>query len=245
MQKLFPGDGYVVGGAGAMIVIQRLFRFLLDEQPTADSVLEKIREFLRLHVVEGMHGSVTLLVVRRTEVVSITPSVFLTPETGKGFAAIGSGADFVYRALGRDGALGLQLPMKTLAEMLVAAEGLAVVADESLTVDDRFMIGFVRNEKSYLLADRGITLDAAPDALRASWSKAVTHYEEIRAILSATRAEEAWAFEALSSLRNGTLNATHFATAMSASAGIRTNLNALSAKLDDYFSWYDQELGRP
>ena len=86
------------------------------------------------------------------------PAVFTRIGRPSRFGSIGSGSEFVHRAFSQYGRLGINIPLDEIADLVVAVEDLAKAADESLTVDDSFMVGIVTNNRSYLMGDRRIDL---------------------------------------------------------------------------------------
>jgi hypothetical protein len=134
------------------------------------------------------------------------PGVFARIGRPVPFDSIGSGAQFVLRAFSHYERLGMQIPFDETADLLVAIEIFARAADESLTVDDSFLLGILSNNRSYLMGDRRIDPHFAPDPLRQQWAQAANRFHSIMAAGRAINGEMVRVQQELSAIRTGALN---------------------------------------
>jgi hypothetical protein len=173
------------------------------------------------------------------------PRIFKQFGKRRGFSTIGSGAAFVGSAIARDQQLGRVFNTSSLAHLLVLIAYYAEAANESLTVDDKFLVGFLTNNRTYLIGDRDIVPSYAPLQVTQHWSHASTSFDEIRAILKTLNGEVVEAQRRFSKVRDGSLAMPDMLPLLVASASIQNNLHVLAQRVADYRVWYDGILGRP
>lgn len=106
IQKLYAGEDYLVGCAGSLLIVQRLFRHLhaqahLDaagliafvERFVTDEVRPESRRLLDVVAITPSGGL-------EPAIQRLVPSVFAHFDARTALCSIGSGADFVHRACG-------------------------------------------------------------------------------------------------------------------------------------------------
>jgi hypothetical protein len=121
----------------------------------------------------------------------------------------------------------------------------AEAANESLTVDDKFLVGILIDKKTYLLGDRDIVPAYAPAQLIQNWGIVATKFfEPIRDALKTINGEATEAQRVFSKIRDGSLTPADGAPILAANASIRSNLQNLSSLVTGYRAWYDGLLGR-
>lgn len=173
---------------------------------------------------------------------TFTGGVLRSFATPRAFGSIGSGAEFVYRALQRDTQNGLMTAAESVTDTLVLAENYADAANESLTVDNKFTIGLLVGDRTYLMGDAEIRPAYGPQALLDHWPQASLHFDEIIALVRTIRGEIRSATAEFYKIAQGAIPVPDACTAAALSIGaMRTRLDA---SLAAYISWYDQLLGR-
>lgn len=249
-QKQVGGKGFLVGAAGAGLLIEALFRALdegIDKNVVeASNVEDFILSFLATEVVASARKELGLLLAKPSEVKTLNPG--LLTKFFRGFpslATIGSGAEFVQRAASRNHKLGIAHGTETLADTFVSIEAFIDAANESLTVDDQFTIGILRGERPYLLAHQAIFGSHVPQNLRKVWGHVGGQYEVILALVRTMTSEAAEARRQLQAIRRGELRQAHVDAIAKNNESIGNNRRALQEKLADYLEWYDKTLGRP
>ena len=136
--------------------------------------------------------------------------------------------------------LGMNIPFDEAADLLVAIEIFARAADESLTVDDSFMLGIVTSNRSYLMGDRRIDLQYAPDPLQQQWAQAANSFHNIMAAGRAINGEMVRVQQELSPIRSGAINQANLDSIRDSNDLVITPTRAaLIQQLQDYFVWYD------
>ena len=162
------------------------------------------------------------------------------------FGSIGSGAEFVHRALSQYDRLGIEIALGEIVDLVVAVEDFAKAADESLTVDDSFMLGMITNGKSYLLGDRRISLRFAPDPLKQQWVEAANRFHNIMAAARTINGAMVTVQQELSVIRTGGLTEANLdAIRDSNDVLIKASRQSLIQQLQAFLAWYDGLLGRP
>jgi 20S proteasome alpha/beta subunit len=218
-QKQFVGPDFVVGIAGLGLVLDELFSRMQDaiapgpNQLVSSGIRAFIEQFVAREIQASVRSQIEIIVITCPDVTGnavhvFRPGVFTRmgrPEPG---GCIGSGSEFVQRAIARYLRIGINISFQEIADLVVAAEDLAKAADESLTVDDSFMVGIVTNNRSYLMGDRRIKLLYAPEPLRQQWAEAANRFQQIMAAARAINGELVSAQRGLSAIRTGTLTQT-------------------------------------
>jgi hypothetical protein len=255
-QKQFAGPDFLVGLAGLGLVSDELFPRLQTatargaNRLVSGGVRAFIEQFVAQELKEAVCSEVEILVVTPPDaegnaVHVFRPGVFTHFGRASYFGSMGSGAEFVVRAFSQYQRLGIELPFDEVADLVVAVEDFAKAADESLTVDDSFLVGIVTDNKSYLMGDERINLEYAPDALRQQWAKAANSFHNIMAAARAINGEMVLVQRELSAIRTGAITQTNLdAIRDSNDVAIATSRQSLVQQLQDYFGWYDGLLGR-
>jgi hypothetical protein len=246
-----------VGVAGLGLVLGELFDRLQEatapgpDQPLAAGVRAFIEQFIAQEVQAPARAKIEIIVVtppdaKGNAVQVYRPGVFSRMGRASSFGSIGSGAEFVFRAFSQHARLGMAIPIDEAADLVVAIEIFARAADESLTVDDSFMLGIITNNRSYLMGDRRIDLRYAPDPLRQQWAHSANSFHNIMAAARAINGEMVRVQQELSAIRTGALDQANLdAIRDSNDLVITTTRQALIQQIQDYFVWYDALLGRP
>ena len=137
-----------------------------------------VQTFLEQRVRYEAQGEVELILATPNAddlaIQTFEPRIFNGFGKRRNFDTIGSGAEFVHRAIGRDQAIGIVFNNTSLAHLLVQIGYFAEAANESLTVDDKFLLGILANNRTYLLGDINIIPSYAPAALTQAWPQAST-----------------------------------------------------------------------
>ncbi|MGH7170481.1 MAG: hypothetical protein ACRELG_09420 [Gemmataceae bacterium] len=256
-QKQFAGPDFLVGVAGLGLVLGELFDRLQDaiapgpNQLLAAGVRAFIEQFIAQEVQPPARAEIEIIVVTPPDasgnaVQVYRPGVFSRIGRPSSFDSIGSGAEFVHRAFSQHRRHGMDIPVDEAADLLVAIEIFARAADESLTVDDSFMLGIITNHKSYLMGDRRIDLQYAADPLRQQWAHAANSFHTSMAAGRAINGEMVRVQQELSAIRSGALNQANLDSIRDSNDLVITPTRAaLIQQLHDYFVWYDGLLGRP
>lgn len=256
-QKQFAGPDFLVGVAGSGLVLEELLCRLQDatapgpNQLNSGGIRAFIEQFVAQEIQAPVRSEVEILVVIPPDAVGnavqvFHPGVFARMGRPAGFGWIGSGAEFVLRAFSHYERLGINIPLNAIADLVVAVEDFAKAADESLTVDDSFLVGIITNNRSYLMGDRRIHLRYAPELLRQQWAQAANRFHQIMAAARVINGELVVVQRELSAIRTGTMTQANLdAIRVSNDVAITTSRQSLVQQLQDYFVWYDGLLGRP
>jgi hypothetical protein len=256
LQKQFAGPDFLVGLAGLGLVSEALFPRLQaaiaagPNQLVSGNVRAFIEQFVAHEIKAVVCSEVEIVVVTPPDaegnaVHVFRPGVFTHFGRASNFGSMGSGAEFVMRAFSQYQRLGIELPFDEVADLVVAIEDFAKAADESLTVDDSFIVGIVTDNKSYLMGDGRINLEYAPDPLRQQWAQAANTFHNIMAAARAINGEMVLVQRELSAIRTGTITQANLdAIRDSNDVAITTSRQSLVQQLQDYFVWYDALLGR-
>jgi len=256
-QKQFAGPDFLVGVAGLGLVLDELFGRLQEAtEPGANQLVSGgLKDFIENFAAREIQPPAR----SQIEIVTVTPpgpdghavqvflpGVFTHLGRPSGFDSIGSGAEFVQRVFSLYNRLGIAIPLGEVADLVVAVEDFAKAADESLTVDDSFMLGIITNGRSYLMGDRRISLRFAPDPLKQQWTEAANRFHNIMAAARAMNGAMLSVQRELSAIRTGNLTQAHLdAIRESNDVVITTSRQSLIQQLQAFFAWYDGLLGRP
>ncbi len=254
LQKQFAGGDYLIGGAGNALVLKVLFEKLAagvaydGSAITAANIHDFVQGFVENEVQPQASDSIQVIIATPDAtgraVRCFYPELLRSFDARTSMAAIGSGAEFVFRAFRRDSSTGITHELASLPDMLVLVENLANAANESLTVDDSFLVGFLCNGKAYLMGDRRIQPLHTPAALQNAWSEATNRFEEIMAAVRTMASEIHAAQEACCSVRTGVVSQADVQRMISHSLAIGQHRQVITLRLNDYVLWYDQLLGR-
>jgi hypothetical protein len=252
-QKILAGEDYLVGCAGSGMIIGRLFEKLYhDVNIDGSNVIQSIEQFMIDEVQQPAQAEIGMLALTPSAGVEpaiqqFSPGVFKHFGKRSKFASIGSGSEFVSRAISRDGHNGISHPIGSLIDLIITASNLADAATESLTVDEFHLLGILRNGRTYLLGHRDISPQFLAPALTAPgvWTAVSKAFEDVHALIQTIRSELRVAMESASVIANGGLTAILLARLQAANAAIVTSRTSLASRLTDYFQWYDGIMGRP
>lgn len=246
IQKLVPCADFLIGGTGASDLIGAVVETIVAD-PTigaaniSTELVRVVDEIIR----PSVQKEVEFVVATERSTIHYRPGRFTKPVGDSPVAVGGSGAEFVIRALDRDRALGIDtFVLLSIADTFVAVEGFLDAANESLTVDDQLMVGFVRNGRTYVAGHQDIQLKHVPKQVKDAWNQAADNFERMKFISRQIRSELRTAQRALSPLRVGGLGEPEgiIISASNASiAGLRVDLENEIVK---HMGWYDGILGR-
>lgn len=256
MQKQFAGPDFLLGIAGLGPLQSALFASLEASTQSGSNRLEAagltafLERFIENEIRPEIRNQAEFIVVTPPDaggaaVQTFYPGVFVHLGRRTRFDAIGSGAVFVNRAWSRYAQLGIDLPFDSLADLVVAVEDFARAANESLTVDDSFLLGVIANGKAYLMGDRRIQLSYAPSSLRQQWTEAATRFHDLMSAARAINGEMVVVQRWLSPIRTGSLTPAALNAIHNSNSSVITSRQSLIRQLQDYFAWYDGLLGRP
>ena len=259
LQKQFAGCDFLVGVAGLSMVIPELFDRLEAASRPGGTVAPLDAAGLPAFLVHFIETEIRPEARREIEIIAVTPpdangnsvqtflpGTFARLGRREPAGMIGSGAEFASRAFSRYAQLGIELSFASLADLVVTIEDLAKAADESLTVDDSFLLGIITNGKSYLLGDRRISIGHAPAPVIREWSRAAIRFHALMATAREINGEMFDVQRELSAIRTGTLTPANLAAIQQINDSlIAKSRQTLIRLLDDYLAWYDGILGRP
>ena len=259
IQKQFAGSDFLVGVAGLSMVIPELFDRLEEASRPggtnapldAARISAFLAHFIDTEIRPEARREIEIIVVTPPDAngnaaQTFLPGTFSRLGRREPAGMIGSGAEFASRAFTRYAQLGIELPFTTLADLVITIEDLTKAADESLTVDDSFLLGILSNGKSYLMGDRRIILGHAAQPIIREWSRATIRFHEIMATARDINGEIIDAQRQLSAIRTSALTPASLVEIQRINDGpITTNRRTLVHLLDDYLAWYDGILGRP
>ncbi|HVA50917.1 MAG TPA: hypothetical protein VNH11_31535 [Pirellulales bacterium] len=251
-QKLYAGSDFVVGCAGSVSIIRHLFEVLhATPHVAAGNVANFIEEFLRDEVRPAMHSELHVLLLTDgggncAAIRQFSPDTFTRFGGRVDFCSIGSGADFVYRAIGRDSKNGIAHALSSLTDLILAAENLAEAANESLTVDDLHLVGLLRHRRSYLMGHRAVPPQFAVQQLLdpSVWTKVSNEFEQLLALVKTIRSEVSIAQGTASLIKTSSLQVPNAQQLLAASHAVGLTRAALQSRIDAYCAWYDALLGR-
>lgn len=255
-QKQYVGEDFLVGCAGSGLIAAALFQSL-SEREHAGSVLRAadvagcVENFFCNEIRAGSAGNAELLLVTPPEpdtrsIQHFVPSLFTRIWRKMEMGWIGSGALFADHAARRDHALGIDLPRQGIADMLVMADEYAEAANESLTVNDKYVVGILSGGRSYVMGDASILPTYVPPQIRLQWDAGVSsRFMEIMEHVKAVRVTRRNIYRCCSAMLGGQSESD-------AQTGISEQMGALSVsmamlkiRLGEYFNWYNTCLGRP
>ncbi len=250
--KQFVGNNYAVGAAGHGGIIMRLFAYLnselgVESDFSASEVSGKIESFLSEEVRQKYWEAISILLVTAdggTAIRQFDPGVFSKAGPATGFATIGSGAEFVSRALNRHNELGIALPAHSLADLIVAATHYAEAANESLTVDDLLSVAFVANGRSYLLGEAEVNVWLARRAVIQSWRTIASRWEKVSAIVRTINAEIREAQRSFSNIRTGSIDSVLIAKITASNQAVLAQRAQLLQALNEFMTYYDGLIAR-
>jgi hypothetical protein len=258
VQKQYIGEGFLVGGAGASLILNALFS-KLGGQPRAGEpalaaadVAAFIEQFFEHEVRPGAMERAELLIVTPSAdgkgVQRFVPGVLSRCGERSTMDLIGSGASFAVRAAQRDRAIGVDWAMGSLADLLVFAHDCADAAGESLTVNDKLLVGFLVEGRAYAMGDEAIRPAHIPARIRENWRLVSNYYKrEILPVVQAIRDARRHAYRAFSRLLVGTAEAPEAEVQESIEehrAALAITVPLLRARLMEYLALYDGFLGR-
>lgn len=251
-QKQFVSDNFVVGGAGHGGIIDRLFRCLASRSnlPSAE-VTSVVEEFFETEIRREQFDAVSVLLLlpgepphqnRKIQVFHPgTYAHFGEPTRG---CAEGSGGRFVVRAWQHRHVLGIEFPSDTLADLTVEAVFCAEAANESLTVDDKWMVSFLNGGRAYVMGETELRVVYAPGEIRAKWFEVGQKWAEIRRRANEINYEVREATRLFSKIRAGQLGPRELNQFNSTNQTVDRRRQELDVLLNDYFTWYDNLLNR-
>ncbi|HSN98180.1 MAG TPA: hypothetical protein VLS89_07775 [Candidatus Nanopelagicales bacterium] len=158
---------------------------------------------------------------------------------------IGSGAEFAAHAAQRDRALGIDLPRRGIADMLVMADEYAEAANESLTVNDKYMVGILSGGRTYVMGDAAIHPTYIPTQIRHQWDTGVsTRFIDIMGYVKAVRVARRNIYRGCSAMLAGQPESDVQITIDEQMGALSVEMAMLRIHLQKYFDWYDSSLGR-
>lgn len=242
-QKQYVGPDFLIGGAGAGDIIHALFEALASAKVTSATLETFVASFVDNELTKEAKSSVSFLIAcgqAPNNIFEFAPGTFRRLRKRQNFYSIGSGSDFVFRALARDQVIGIEVgdPI-TIAETLVIAETYIDAANESLTVDDLFLIGILANGRSYVMGDERISPNHLDQTLQKNWGTASSKYMQMLAVLKTIRGELQVAQQLFDGVRRGDFPKTSYPVIAAAADSIRHNRKQLEVMIEHYFHWYD------
>lgn len=246
-EKLFAGSDFIVGGAGNGWIVQHLFDHLAANSSINASTIEsEVNAYFESEVRQEFLKTVTLLVVTGDRILQSDPGMFRNMRDRGAFASIGSGASFVAKAMQRDASVGLHRSTQNLVDVFTLLQDLSEAANESLTVNDKILAGFIAGNapRSYLLGDASIRPLHASSVARQSWLHIAEKFAEILAQTRTINGEIRTAATFFSSITTGAMNDAVAMMLALHNASVSLNRLGLENKINQYMAFYDQLLGR-
>jgi hypothetical protein len=245
LQKLVPISDFLIGGTGAGDLIRVVNDYLTsDTTINAANIKVRLVEVVDELIRPGVQSELEFVVATEKSLLSYQPGRFKKPTEDEYIAWAGSGGEFVRRAWLRDLYLGIGSPLRTLGDTFVAAEAFLDAANESLTVDDKLMLGIVAGGRTYVTGERDIYPLYAPDPLVNAWNLAAQRFRIIKTLAEQIRSELKNAQRSLSSVKVSGLGSGEIASIEASNLSIGTMRTQLDAELQSYMGWYDGLLGR-
>jgi hypothetical protein len=248
VQKLFVGEDFIVGCAGTVVIIEALFQRLQSTpNVTASNVTTMIEQFVDQQVSYAYRSQIAILALTPSAgnpaIQQWMPEVFNHFGSRVTWATIGSGSEFVDQARTRERKIGIERSSVTLHDMLVMIDDYAESANESLTVDDQHLVGFLRNDKAYIFGHLSISpqYSRVPQLLdQAIWTRASSEFDIVRAMISPIKSSLLVAQTALSPIQTGTfVSSVRVPDLEACNSAIATHRAQLEAQLDAFCAWYD------
>lgn len=251
-QKQLAGPGFLLAGAGHGGVIGELFADLWDgvqrgEVGDAESATAAVLAFLHDECTAAARECVEFLMVRagatgEVATATLCPSTFVRWRRQSGLVCSGSGQEFVYRAAGREAALGVELPLEHLGDAFLRALDLGAIANESLTVDDVHLVGLLVGGQTYLLGDPRIALEFALPKVRACWPQLSQRFAGLRGLAETIRGELLNQQRQFSMIRATGLPVDRYRGLVSSALEIERGRAELNLALAEYIRAYDELL---
>jgi 20S proteasome alpha/beta subunit len=258
-QKLFVGDDFLVSGAGHAGILAAVFEELRSGTATNNSSLVPatfsascLEKYMAGEVVDAARGTVQFGLATLAPPLGafqvFDPGTFRRLGGRSSALAIGSGASLAAAAERRETALGLFWNKESVADMLVTARDYLEVANESLTVDDKLLAGFLVAGRTYVMGDPAIVPRYTPPEVQNNWPKLSAEWRETLALVDAIRGEMKSALGTFSLTIAGVganiLSAPIVTTLRTKQDAINTGKKRLEDKLTAFMSRYDVLLGR-
>lgn len=248
LHKQFVGSNFAIGVAGYGPIIERLFEalrgeFHADQEPQLDGVVHLVESFYQNEIRPSHLDRSAVLVVgcqnTRVCVREFEPGTFSRFGPPVDFACIGTGAQFVMRAIARNTKLGHDFPCSSLVDMLVSASHYAEAASESLTVDDSLAVAMLDKSRCYLLGDKRLEVRFAPPRICHAWSDLAEQWFEFQATIRAINREITEAQRLFSKIMSGDLGKDGIERLHQSNRGVRTTRAQLEVQLVEFQRKYD------
>lgn len=242
VQKMVAGPGYLLGGTGAMDIINAVFAEIGRSSPPRNLVEKAIVDFVDSEISNQARGQIEFILAFSDSIKHYRPAMFRNFRTRGAFFSVGSGSEFVFRAFSRDRTLGIVLNNSELHDCASIVETYIKAANESLTVNDKVMLGFAIGEKAYLMGHPSIVPVYISQKLHKNWQVTHGYFDEVMTILGMIRGEHEQAQRYLSAIKQGNLSDADGQGIVLANDAIKSHRILLSEKLNDYVAWYDRIL---
>lgn len=245
--KQFAGRDFLVGGAGSIDIIDALFEQLSHDFLGVDSssIDSYIINFVNVNLTQAARSSVGFLIVTPSSLFEFAPGTYQGFRKRRAYASIGSGSEFVHRAISRDAKTGVICSLgATVSQVLCEVENYLDASNESLTVDDKFLVGIIHGNKSYLMGDQTIEPRYANSKIIQEWPEISKQYSEIMALVRTLRSEVSQAHRVVSHIKYSLLNVEAYRQIAASNNSIFANQKQLENRLDSLMRLYDTLLGR-
>jgi hypothetical protein len=221
--------------------------------PAASSVVNTITDFAYQELTFGSRDNAGVIVLTpaasEPSIQVWEPDTFLKFRPRTTWAVMGSGSGFASKVRERERKLGFLRAPTTIQDMLVMVSQYADAANESLTVDDQHLIGFLLHGKAYAFGHLGISpkYSSVPQILDpAAWTQASNAFDQVRAIIGPIVSSLQTARRALSEIYTAETTTVIDSAQISSCISDIANYRALlETKLADYCTWYDSLISRP
>jgi len=207
-----------------------------------------IQQYILSHIQPQVQGATSILLMGydgpHPKVWSWEPSVFRCFSSPTSFNAIGSGAEFVWKANARNSLLGIGMPIGTIAEMIVSAIHYAEAANESLTVDDLLSVVLFINGRTFLLGEKEVSVRISYPKVIENWRQIAEKWIEFRTRSMAIESEFREATRFLSLIRSGNLEEIRLQDFKRINLAIASSLIEFNEAIVDFCKYYDALVGR-
>jgi hypothetical protein len=194
-QKQIAGADVLVGAAGSMLLIEELFSYVTHgEALTSANVNARIQSYFEQRVAPGARGAIEIAVGCSMSpgfsFAQFVPELLMGPTRPQAACALGSGAEFVVNAMTHDASRGYGHSPRDLVGALVCAFDYASYANRSLTVDDKYMVGFLHAGRAVQLWHPDIHPKFGDVGALERGQRASRRYDELVSAIETLRAEQ-------------------------------------------------------
>jgi len=248
VQKQIIGKDFLLGGAGNFQIVADIFETISRNKNVTESTLQsEVLDAVNSRVRESVIGEMTLIALTPSvlglsqDVQVYRPALFRQFGKRTDRAWIGSGSEFVQRRSAEQKRLGIHADLPTIVDLLIEAYTLQTAANESLTVNEHYMISLLIQGKTYVLASDVINARFKPERLKAApdWRECTNVYKRILKRIETLISEYEQTLRYFSSVRLGELSLENRFNIQDGCAAIKHQREMLEKEITKYRQWYD------